>query len=252
MKNIATPPLLVFAFSFVALWFSALVGALSRKRLGPRKEDQRGDFRALNAATLTVLGVLIGFTFSMALGRYELRKSYEEEEANAISTEYLRADLLPAADGARVRDLLRDYLDQRVLFYTTRNVQQLRRIDANTTQLQNDLWSRVQVPAATQPTPMVALAVAGMHDVLNSQGNTRAAWLNRIPFAAWVLLAVIAVCCNLLLGYSASRMSMLLMVLPLVASVSFFLIADIDSPRAGLIRVRPQNLASLSQSLHTH
>jgi hypothetical protein len=91
-----------------------------------------------------------------------------------------------------------------------------------------------------------------MNDVLNSQGYTQAAWLNRIPFAARVLLAAIAIVCNLLLGYGARRTSTLFMVLPLVVSASFFLIADIDSPRVGLILVRPQNLASLSQSLHAH
>ena len=252
MSNIMKFPFLVFTFSFIALWLAALVGAFLRKRLGPLKDAQREDFGVLETSALALLGLLIGFTFSMAISRYEQRKNYEEAEANAIGTEYSRADFLPAADAARVRDLLRNYLDQRVLFYTTRNGQQLRQIDTNTAQLQNELWSRVQARATAQPTPIVALAVSGMNDVLNSQGYTQAAWLNRIPFAAWVLLAAIAIICNLLLGYGAHRTSTLFMVLPLLVSVSFFLIADIDSPRVGLIRVRPQNLASLSQSLHAH
>jgi hypothetical protein len=94
-----------------------------------------------------------------------------------------------------------------------------------------------------------------MNDVLNSQGYTQAAWWNRIPSAAWALMATIAVCCNLLFGYSARRAKahpILFLVLPLVVSISFFLIADIDSPRAGVIRVRPQNLVSLAQSLQAH
>jgi hypothetical protein len=253
MSNIVKFPFLFFTFSFIVLWLAALVGAFLRKRLGPLKEDQPENFRVLETAALTLLGLLIGFTFSMAISRYEQRKNYEEAEAIAIGTEYSRADFLPAADAARVRDLQRNYLDQRVLFYTTRNVRQLRRIDANAAQLQNDLWSIVQARAASQPTPLVALAVSGMNDVLNSQGYTQAAWLNRIPFAAWVLVAAIAIVCNLLFGYYARRTSTILfMILPLAVSVSFFLIADIDSPRAGLVRVRPQNLASLSQSLHAH
>jgi hypothetical protein len=84
---------------------------------------------------------------------------------------------------------------------------------------------------------------------LNSQGYTQAAWWNRIPFEAWGLLAAIAIGCNLLIGYSAHRTSILFIVLPLAVSLSFFFIADIDSPRAGLIRVQPQNLVSLSQTL---
>jgi len=78
--------------------------------------------------------------FSMAISRYDQRKSYEEAEANAIGTEYVRADLLPASDAARVRALLKDYLGQRVLFYETRDEHELQQTNANTVQLQTDLW----------------------------------------------------------------------------------------------------------------
>jgi hypothetical protein len=148
--------------------------------------------------------------------------------------------------------LLRNYLDKRVLFYISRDAQRLQRIDTDTAQLQNELWDAVQAPAWVQPTPTVALTVSGMNDVLNSQGYTQAAWWNRIPFEAWILLAAIAIGCNLLIGYGAHRTSVLFIVLPLAVSVSFFLIADIDSPRGGLIRVEPQNLVRLSHTLPAH
>ena len=255
MNYIMRFPFLVLALSFMALWLSARIGASFRKRRRNLEEDEREDFGVVMSATLTLLGLIIGFSFSMASSRYDQRKNYEEAEANAIGTEYVRADLLPAADAARVRTLLRDYLDQRVLFYETRDDRELRQIDAATAQLQTDLWSAVPVPAAAQPTPVVALAVSGMNDVLNSRGYTQATWRNRIPSAAWGLMAAIAICCNLLIGYGAHRgeaKASLLLVLPLVASISFSLIADIDSPRGGMVRVRPQNLTSLSQSLHEH
>ena len=188
----------------------------------------------------------------MAISRYDQRKNDEEAEANAIGTEYVRADLLPSADAAKVRALLRSYTDQRILFYRTRDKQKLLQINANTAQLQSELWSAVRAPAATQATPVLALAISGMNDVLNSQGYTKAAWWDRIPIAAWGMMAAIAICANLLVGYGArqakaERIQML--VLPLVVSISFFLIAEIDSPRGGVIRVRPQNLVSFAQSL---
>src|SRR5271170_6836804 len=245
-------PLLIFAVSFIAFCLSAVVGASIRKKQQPLEEGEREDLGVVQASVLTLLGLLIGFTFSMAISRYELRKNYEEAEANAIGTEYLRADFLSGAETARVRELLRKYLDQRVLFYTTGDGQQLREIDTSTAQLQNELWSTVQARAAAQSTAMTALAVSGMNDVLNSQGYTQAAWRNRIPFEAWVLLAVIAIGCNLLIGYGAHRTSILLVVLPLAVSLSFFLIADTDSPRGGVIRVKPQNLVRLSQTLGAH
>ena len=101
---------------------------------------------------------------------------------------------------------------------------------------------------------MLGLTVSGMNDVLNSQGYTQAAWWNRIPLAAWGLMVIMAVCSNVLLGYSARRSrvgSVQFFFLPLVLSIAFFLIADIDSPRRGIIRVQPQNLISLAKSLHS-
>jgi len=251
-QNILDFPIVVSVFCFVALWLSVFIGAFYRKRVAPLEKDERDDLGIIQAAALTLLGLLIGFTFSMAIDRYEQRKNYEEAEANAIGTEYVRADLLPAEDASRVRELLKTYLDQRILFYTTRDPKQLSQINTTTNQLQNKLWSVVQARAATQPTPIVSLAVSGMNDVLNSQGYTQAAWWNRIPFEAWVLLVAIAISCNLLLGYGAHRTSFLFTVLPLAVSVSLLLIADIDSPRSGIIHVKPQNLVSLSQTVNGH
>jgi hypothetical protein len=77
-----------------------------------------------------------------------------------------------------VRALLRKYIDQRVLFYETRDDRQLQQVDAATAQVQADLWSAVQGPAQAMPTQVVALAASGMNDVLNSQGYTQAAWWN--------------------------------------------------------------------------
>ena len=255
MNNPTNNPLLVFVVSFFVMWVSALIGAAFLRRQRKLAEEIHEDFGVILAATLTLLALIIGFSFSMAISRYDQRKNFEEAEANAIGTEYVRADLLPAADAAKVRALLRNYLDQRVLFYITRDEQEIRQVNARTAQLQTELWSAVLAPAATQPTPMVALAVSGMNDVLNSEGYTQAAWWNRIPIAAWALMTLIAVCCNMGFGYGTRDVKVegiLLFILPLVVSISFFLIADIDSPRGGVIRVNPHNLASLVESLRAH
>lgn len=88
----------------------------------------------------------------MAVSRYDQRKNYEEEEANAIGTEYVRADLPPAADAANVRQLLTKYLDQRLLLYTSRDPSQQASIDNETARLQAEMWSIVQDGAKAQPT----------------------------------------------------------------------------------------------------
>jgi hypothetical protein len=246
-------PLVIFAASVVVLWFSAWIGFSIFRRKRSQEEGLIEDYGVTLTATLTLLALIIGFTFSMAIGRYDLRKSYEEAEANAIGTELVRADLLPSADAAKVRGLMRRYLDERILFYTADDEQQLRQIAARTAQLQSELWSTVAMATIAQPTSLpVAMAASAMNDALNSQGYTQAAWWNRIPHAAWWLMAALAVCCNLLVGYGARTPKahpVLLSVLPIAVSIAFMLIADIDSPRGGFIHVAPQNLASLSESL---
>ena len=253
MYDILNYPLVLFGLSFLTLWLVTRLGAVIRNG---RLMDQniRDDFGTILATTLTLSSLIIGFSFSMAINRYEQRKTFEEAEANAIGTEYVRADLLTPEDAATVRSLLRQYLDQRLSYYTVRNVRQLGQIEARTMQLQNDLWTAIRRNASTQPTPIVALAVAGMNDVLNSQGYTDAAWRNRIPAGAWFLMAAISFITQYLVGYGARNSKLegaLFRVLPFVLSISFLLIADIDSPRSGLIHVRPLNLTILAESLHS-
>ena len=251
--NLTHYPVLIFAFSFLALWLSAWIGWSVLRTKRALDKELREDFGFILTGMLTLLALLIGFSFSMAVGRYDLRKTYEEAEANAIGTEYVRVDLLPAPDASKIRALLKTYLKQRVLYYGASDEQEFQQINVRTEQLQKELWSAVRVPAAQQPTPVVALAVAGVNDVLNAQGYTQAAYWNRIPKAAWILLAAIAIGCSLLIGYgvrSAEAGSKLLPILPLGASIAFMLIADLDSPRHGIIRVRPQNLISLTDSFN--
>jgi hypothetical protein len=155
---------------------------------------------------LTLLALIIGFSFAMATSRYDERKALEEAEANDR-----RTDL----DQAR-------------------------------------LWEAIRAPALARPTPVTALAVAGMNEVLMSRGRTVAAFRNRIPLEAWWLMGAIAISCNILLGFaSKSRQRVggaLSVVFPLIGAISFLLIADIDAPRHGLVQVGPENLVDLAQA----
>jgi hypothetical protein len=253
MNNLIRHPYFIFAFSFLAMWLSSWIGFRLSKKQVAIPDDERQDLDLIVAATLTLLGLIIGFSFSMATNRYDLRKNYEEAEANAIGTEYARADYLPAGDASRVRALLKEYLEKRIEFYRARDYNLLNQINASTVQLQNDLWVALQPAAKAQQNPILALVVSGMNDVLNSQGYSQAAWWNRIPIGAWGLMMLVAICSNFLVGYGARRIGqgeLWRLILPLVLAVSFFLIADIDNPRKGAIRVSPQNLISLAQSLH--
>ncbi len=252
MFNPMDYPIFFFGCSLVVFWFSAWIGASRRARRENMGEEVRGFLALLLGAALTLLGLLIAFAFSMAVSRYDQRKNYEEQEANAIGTEYVRADQLPPDGAAKVHALLKSYLDQRILFYKAHSEDELRQINARTAQLQTEMWAEASKSSAALPAQILTFVLGGMNDVLNSQGYTQAAWWNRIPIAAWMLLIAISVFCNLLIGYDApGRSAVFLLILPITLSVVLFLIADIDTPRHGIIRVRPQNLESLAESLHS-
>lgn len=252
MDQIIRHPAVLFVLLLVTLGIATAIGALVLRRIRPIRSDGRDDFNIIQAATLTLLALLIGFTLSMAVGRYDQRKNLEEEEANAIGTEYLRAELIEGPEADKVKALLIRYLDQRLLYYRTRDREQLREIATATAQVEDEMWRIVRGVAREKPNPVTALVVVGMNDVINSQGYAEAAWLNRIPVAAWCLMLIIAFFSTLMQGYGArteTSKAFLLFILPVTVSLSLALIADIDSPRGGLIRVAPQNLMSLEASL---
>lgn len=252
MEQLVRHPVIFFIASFFVFTLGSFTSVLFLRRKKRLDDDVYGDFGIVQAASLTLLALLIGFSFSMAVNRYDLRKNYEEEEANAIGTEYLRADLLTSEHAEHIKSLLKAYLQLRIQFYKTTNNVELKQISIQTNKIQDRLWQAVLTECKAQPTPVSALVVSGMNDVINSQSYAQAAWWNRIPVSAWGLLLFIALFCNVLIGYSIRHNTVKngsLLILPLMMSISLSLVADIDSPRGGIIRIQPLNLINVQKTL---
>jgi hypothetical protein len=243
----------LFLFSLIMLWSASYIGATVVTRLRKPHASENEDVRMILGATLTLLGLTIGFTLSMAIGGYNSRQSNEAAEAVAIVTAVNRVDLLPDRQAMALRPLLAQYLDKRLSFYRTHRRVQLQALSDETTLLQRQLWNTVVRSAQAQPTPLAALSVSAISDVIASEANTQASWRSQIPVAAWGMMAVIAACCNLLIGYCAGsrRRGALLFMLPFVIAVSFTLIGDIDIPGRGMIRVSPVNLERIASMVHS-
>jgi hypothetical protein len=137
-------PFVVLAIFVVAQWVAVYAGDLLRKKMRPVEEEERTDFDIIRGAALTLLGLIIGFSIAMAVTRYDQHKNFEEAEANAIGSEYVRVDFLPAEDAARARELLRRYVDQRVAFYLARDEGQVHETNTDAEKLHADLWSVVR------------------------------------------------------------------------------------------------------------
>jgi len=252
MASFVGHPAVLFVVLLVLFVGAVAFGAYVLRRVATLPEDAREDFNIVQTATLTLLALLVGFSVSMAVGRYDQRKNLEESEANAIGTEYARADLADAAVGARIKAGLIRYTELRLADFGTRDRPALERIHRDTATVQSELWRLAVQVAQDKPTPIGALVVAGMNDVLNSQDYSEAARINHIPLGAWFLMILIALLACVVQGYGTKgklRKSLLITILPVTVALSLALIADIDSPRRGLIRVQPLDLTRLLQSL---
>jgi hypothetical protein len=245
-------PGLVFIVLLILFVGAVALGAFVLRRIAVLPEADRDDFNIVQTSTLTLLALLVGFSLSMAVNRYDLRKTLEEAEANAIGTEYARADLIAPAAGAQMKAALLRYTKLRLASYRTRAPDALAQIGRDTEAVETQLWQLAAGVARDQPNPIGALAVAGMNDVLNSQDYSEAARINHIPTGAWCLMIVIALVGCVVQGYGAKgslRKGLLITILPATVALSLALIADIDSPKGGLIRVEPRDLGRLLSAL---
>ncbi|SAK87117.1 hypothetical protein AWB79_06159 [Caballeronia hypogeia] len=251
MAGFIAHPAALFPALLACFIAAVAFGAIVLRRLLKLPDEEREDFNVVQTATLTLLALLIGFTLSMAVGRYDQRKTLEEAEANAIGTEYARADLVGAPLGVRMKSALVDYAKLRSAYYSTGDRDELAQLSRNISTLQTQLWSLATQVAKDTPTPIGAIVVTGMNDVLNSQDYAEAARINHIPLGAWFLMIVIGLFACAVQGFGARGKlgkGWLITVLPVTVSLSFSLISDIDSPQGGFIRVQPQNLNRLLQS----
>lgn len=251
MAALVDRPLIFAGVAFALMLLAFFAGSWLRKRRAI-DEESRPDFDLVQGSILTMLALLVGFSFSMGIGRYDLRKSMEEAEANAIGTEYLRVDFLQEEDALKAKALLKLYLRERILFHEANDRLVHEQNVIRTTSLQNELWAVIKRSVTQTPTPVQAQVMTGMNDTLNSQSYTQAAWLNKIPLEAWYLMLMVALIANFLVGLGSHGKKLVgarMLILPFILAVAFLSIADMDSPVYGLIRVSPQNLLLLEQTL---
>jgi hypothetical protein len=248
MAFLLNNPLHLFLFSFISLWLCIWIGGYGLSWKHKSQEGTMQDFQSIQTATLTLLSLIIGFTFSMSIARYDLRKALEEAEANALGTLYMRVEILPEANKTSIQKNLRIYAQERINYYSTVDSTDLQKTSSTIAKIQGDLWSEIIPFVKNNAGPTYALLMSGMNEVENTLGDTNAAWKNRIPTVAWMLLGIIAICSNLLIGFNSKNFKndrIFFLFFPFVVATSFYLIAEIDSPRGGIIKVEPENLQRL-------
>jgi hypothetical protein len=225
---------------------------LGRRLYGSGDDARRGQIGGVQAAVLGLLGLLLGFTFSMAVERDDSRRGLVLSEANAIRTVWLRASLLPDAHRRGVKDLLQDYLGVRLnsraaLRDTAVMTEGLRR----SAEIQSALWRHAEAAATEAPNDMTATFVEGLNDMIDVDAERLASSRSRIPAGVWIILAVVAAvgCCTsaYAAGASGVRSPLTNVLLPLLISAVILLIFDLTSERHGIIEVSLQPLIDVQR-----
>lgn len=248
---------------FAAVLFVGILLLLALgRRIGARNLEREGELSqkglgALEGAIFALLGLVLAFTFSGALARFDERRQLVVAEANAIGTAWLRIDLLPEATREPLRDLFRSYLDSRIQTY--RKVPDMTAVEtelARSAELQQEIWKLAvsAPPEGGSPSGQMLLlpALNAMIDITTTR--TEAARIHPPP-DVFAMLGALTLACALFAGYDMAirgRLNPLhSLAFALVLSVTVYVIVDLDYPRIGLIRVSDsdQVLADLRNSM---
>jgi uncharacterized membrane protein len=244
---------IIIILAFCALMIAATEAGF---RLGQRSEGSTTDkiksqVSAVETAILGFLGLLLGFTMSMAVSRFEARKQLVLDEANAIGTSYLRAELLPGQEGSEITSILRQYIDVRIQYGTTGNdLTRLQDLHAQAAHLQREFWTRAVAYGQKDPNPTRAgLLLQSLNQVIDLESARRMAFQNNVPETVIYVNGIVAIQAAILVGYmfglNGRRQLFSMCMLTLATTLVLAVIIDLDRPRSGFLRISQQPMIEL-------
>jgi len=255
LSEIFTNLWLVLVIVSLLLLAAAELGFRCGLRLHETKDEARkGLIGGIQGAILGLLALLLGFSFAMSAGRYEKRRDMVLQEANAIGTTYLRASLLPESHQSVVEDLLRRYVDVRFAFYDAgEDKGRIAAAQEAAAKIQRELWNHAVAAGKQAPSPMIPLFINALNETIDLDAVRLNALRTHVPGAVWLLVLGVAMCGCYASGYGAgssgARSGFTDIALPLMIAVVITLIADLDRPRGGMIRISQQPMIDLKSNL---
>jgi hypothetical protein len=238
---------------FIAVELGFLYG---RKRQPAISDSIRSQVNGVLASTVGLLGLLLGFTFSLAVQRYEARNQAVVTETNAIGTTYLRTWLLPADMQEETRVLLRRYVE--VLIQEGQvplaDIAARTPLQNQATRISNQIWSQAIKAAERDPRLLTSgLFIQTLNDQIDATAARYAELSRHVPEIVIWLILVASLFATSLLGFasgiSGERASTSAAILAVTLVLVFYLIITLDRPRSGPIRTNPQPVLSLVQSM---
>ncbi|MBX6965407.1 hypothetical protein [Alcaligenes faecalis] len=233
---------------FISLSLAAFLGKFSWGRKFKRDAATEDELKIVLGATLSLFGLLIGFILSFAISGYNTRVAAEENEAIAVGNAFQRTTLLQESHQEQAKSILMDYLNLRSQFFETADEDQRAEIRMESIRMQTSMWTLISRIAKANPDPIIVTVLNACNDLYVAQQKTMASWRHQIPGAAWTILIIFGLCSNFLIGYNIrgkGGRNTLIFVIPAVTALALFMIAEIDVPGKGIIRVAPDNLKAI-------
>lgn len=247
--------LAIFAGTLLLLLLTSEVGYYLGRRQRERSDQEgRGQVSIVEAALLGLLALLLGFTFSMAVARFDERQQLVIREANAVSTVALRAEILPAGPRAAALARLKDYAELRLEFFeAAADTGKIDEASLKLVKVQSDLWALAREEAAVRPSAVTLGLMESMNDLFDLAEARRAALENMVPFSVWLVLYLVAGLSSGSLGYGSGlagrRLTLPIILVPLLMGIILTLLLDLDHPRRGLIRASQASMLRVRDSL---
>ncbi len=231
---------------------------LGRRGQSTTDDHSRSQIYTIQGAVLGLLALLLGFTFAMAMSRYDTRKQMVLDESNAIGTTFLRAQLLPEPTRQEVSNLLRRYVEARLEFYAAGDDRKkLRGVRDKTERLHNQLWAYGAAMGEKDPRAVTTgLFLQSLNETIDLHAKRLTAMENHVPEITLVLLYFVALMATGLIGYgcglSGVRNFFVTIISSILIAAVILVIIDLDRPSRGLIRVSQQRMIDLRDSLKEH
>ncbi len=242
---------LTLAVVLAAIELGYRTGHWRQQHLGGRNESE-AQLSAMTGAHLALLAFIMAFSFSMAAGHYQERRALILEDANAIGTAYLRAELIETPQSVSIRQLLIEYAGIRADF---KNLEQAQHLLVEAEKIQEQIWLEVQQLTRQQaPNVLHSLLIQSLNEVFDIHEERIAAGIkNRVPKSLWVVLAALLILAMLGIGYFSGyrgvRNPIASTALALSFSLVLFLIADLDRPTSGMVKADQTAMNDLLEEL---
>lgn len=251
------------AFQLTTIFVASLVAVLGASEMGRLfgvygARQASDDVATLESGVLGLLALMIGFTFAMALTRFEARRDAVLNEANAIGTTALRARLLPAPHGTEALNSLREYVKIRLdLTQHVVTPVELKAAVDRSNGIQEDLWQNVRRLAAKDSGVVpTGLFIQSLNEMIDNQGKRLQALQSRVPNIVFLALYGVAIVAFIFAGYAnalgARRARLPIYIMGALVSAVILLIQDLDRPDAGFIVVSQQPMIDAAASIASY